>query len=125
TRAVRDKAAEAISVPVRALDSYELERVDAMKIDVEGAELDVLKGATRTIERARPLLLVEIEHRHHAGSIELVFDWLAQTGYEGMFLLPGRGLRPVREFSASEHQRLDASGHPTGLYVNNFIFRQR
>lgn len=41
-----------------------LERVDLLKIDVEGAELSVLQGAERTIERHRPAVLVEIERRH-------------------------------------------------------------
>jgi FkbM family methyltransferase len=123
TRATSAGAGETIRVPVRTLDSFELGRVNAMKIDVEGAELDVLRGAVRTIERARPLLLVEIEQRHHAGSIQAVFDCVTELGYEGTFLLPSRGLRPLSEFSAREHQRLDSDGQPTGVYVNNFIFR--
>ena len=32
---------------------------DLIKIDVEGAELDVLKGAERCLERQRPLLFIE------------------------------------------------------------------
>lgn len=123
TRTTSAGTGETIRVPVRTLDSFELERVNAMKIDVEGAELDVLRGAVRTIERARPLLLVEIEQRHHAGSIQAVFDWVTELGYEGTFLLPSRGLRPLSEFKGREHQRLDSDGQPTGLYVNNFIFR--
>ncbi len=34
--------------------------VDLIKIDVEGDELDVLRGATRTIARHQPLLYVEV-----------------------------------------------------------------
>ena len=124
-RAVSQTVGETIVVPVRTLDSFEFERVDAIKIDVEGAELDVLRGATATLERAHPLLLVEIEQRHHAGSIAAVFAWLENLGYEGMVLLPGRGLRQVREFDPSEHQRLDADGRPIGTYVNNFLFHAR
>jgi FkbM family methyltransferase len=124
-RATSTGAGETIRVPVRTLDSFELERVNAMKIDVEGAELDVLRGGVQTIERTRPLLLVEIEQRHHVGPIQTVFEWLTELGYEGTFLLPGRGLQPLSEFEAHEHQRLDADGHPTGLYVNNFMFRPR
>lgn len=124
-RAVSQTVGETIVVPVRTLDSFEFERVDAIKIDVEGAELDVLRGATATLERAHPLLLVEIEQRYHAGSIAAVFAWLENLGYEGMVLLPGRGLRQVHEFDPSEHQRLDADGRPIGTYVNNFLFHAR
>jgi len=125
TRAISAGAGETIRVPVRTLDSFGLKRVNAMKIDVEGAELDVLRGAVRTIERARPLLLVEIEQRHHAGPMQAVFDWIIERGYEGTFLLPSHGFRPLSEFNAREHQRLDSDRCPTGLYVNNFIFRSK
>ncbi|PRW64174.1 FkbM family methyltransferase [Actinopolyspora mortivallis] len=39
-------------------------RVDFMKIDVEGYEPTVLDGAEKTLEECRPVLLLEIEHRH-------------------------------------------------------------
>jgi FkbM family methyltransferase len=41
-------------------DTLGLQRVDFMKIDVEGAEMLVLKGAHKTIARFRPLILLEI-----------------------------------------------------------------
>jgi hypothetical protein len=40
-----------------------LKRVDVIKIDVEGAEADVLRGAQRTLERFRPYLFIEIHSR--------------------------------------------------------------
>lgn len=46
-------------VPLRTLDSYNFARIDVMKIDVEGMELDVLAGAAKTIERCRPVILIE------------------------------------------------------------------
>lgn len=42
-----------------ALDSYGLANVSAIKIDVEGMELDVLEGAKRTIRNNLPALYVE------------------------------------------------------------------
>lgn len=47
------------SVPVVRLDSMEFERVDILKIDVEGMEFEVLAGAEKTIERCQPVMLVE------------------------------------------------------------------
>ena len=47
------------AVSVIAIDSLKLERVDFIKADVEGMELDVLQGALATIERCRPLIQVE------------------------------------------------------------------
>lgn len=43
-----------------------VKRVRAIKIDVEGAEFEVLRGATRTLERERPVLVFE----YHAAAWE-------------------------------------------------------
>jgi len=43
------------------VDTNSIERVDVIKIDVEGAELDVLQGALHTIDRYRPLVLMELD----------------------------------------------------------------
>ena len=47
--------------PVRALsiDTLGISRVDLMKVDVEGMEMDALQGARQSIVRDRPILLIE------------------------------------------------------------------
>jgi hypothetical protein len=57
---------------------------DAIKCDVEGAELDVLRGAQATLERDRPLVMLEIDQRWaarygHTG--EQVARFLTERGY--------------------------------------------
>jgi FkbM family methyltransferase len=49
------------TVPVRlvSIDSLSLGRIDLIKIDVEGMELDVLRGGKESIEKFRPLLFIE------------------------------------------------------------------
>jgi FkbM family methyltransferase len=49
-------------VPVQqiSIDSLILPRVDLMKIDVEGMELDVLEGARNTITKHKSMLLIEV-----------------------------------------------------------------
>jgi len=47
------------TIPVITLDSLNLERVDFIKLDVEGMEEDVLRGAARTLDITRPLMQVE------------------------------------------------------------------
>src|SRR5262249_31757374 len=41
------------------LDSLELARVDLIKIDVEGMELEAIEGAEASLTRSRPVLIVE------------------------------------------------------------------
>ncbi|MGV9375990.1 FkbM family methyltransferase [Nonomuraea sp. NPDC003707] len=61
-------ATRTLEVPVYTVDRVcelrEIPRVDFIKMDVEGCETEVLKGAERTIEQHRPALLLEIEDRH-------------------------------------------------------------
>ena len=46
-------------VPMDSIDALRLERVDVVKIDVEGMEADVLAGALHTLRRHRPLMYIE------------------------------------------------------------------
>jgi FkbM family methyltransferase len=109
-------------VQIRTLDSFVFRDVALIKIDVEGYELDVARGARTTIATWRPLLLIELEQRHHATPIARAFDELVALGYAGHFVDRGHGLRPLSEFDASRHQALSNADVPGALYVNNFIF---
>jgi len=50
---------EAPAVNILPLDSLDLKNVDFLKLDVEGFELFALQGAARTIDRCRPVVLIE------------------------------------------------------------------
>ena len=50
-------------VEMRTLDSYDFTEVDFIKIDVEGLELQVCKGAALTIAKNRPIMVVEQKGR--------------------------------------------------------------
>ena len=72
------------------------QRVSLIKIDVQGAELRVLRGATWTLETFRPALLVELDDRAlraQGASVEAVLDFLVARGYQGR-LLSASGLGP-------------------------------
>jgi FkbM family methyltransferase len=47
------------NIPMQRLDYYELQNVDFLKIDCEGYELFVLKGAEETLKRCKPVVIVE------------------------------------------------------------------
>lgn len=46
-------------VMLMSLDSLQLPRLDLLKIDVEGMEIEVLDGAKEMIQRHRPVMLIE------------------------------------------------------------------
>jgi FkbM family methyltransferase len=48
-----------VKVPMFTLDSFEIDNIGLIKIDVEGFELNVLKGGVATIERNRPVMYIE------------------------------------------------------------------
>ncbi len=63
--AVRDFGrGEHVEIPSAALDDWfrdlRLERWDAMKLDAEGSELAVLRGAQSSLEKFRPILIMEM-----------------------------------------------------------------
>ena len=66
------------------LDALGLTRCDFVKLDVEGMEYSALLGMTRTIERCRPKLAIEIRaknlqrfnHNHHD-----IFSFLSRNRY--------------------------------------------
>ena len=112
---------KAVEVPLETVDHFEFENVSFMKIDVEGHELEVLKGAVQTLAAHRPVLLVEIERRHLDFPMENVFAFLDGIGYRGYFVSP-TGLRSIREFSPAQYQEdalLDVTSRD---YINDFFF---
>ncbi|MFD1555777.1 FkbM family methyltransferase [Paraburkholderia silviterrae] len=48
------------TVPMVSIDALALERVDFIKLDVEGMEVEVLRGARATLQNHKPILLIEI-----------------------------------------------------------------
>lgn len=121
---------QAISVPIKRLDDLHLDDVGMVKVDVEGHELAVLLGATDTLARNRPALLVEAEERHHSNAVAEITKLLTGLGYAGYFDL-GDARRPIEEFDLAQHQNPTNVGgredgwETLGTYVNNFVFLPR
>lgn len=67
-----------VKTEVVALDSMNLTDVDMMKIDVEGFEMEVLKGACETIKRYHPRMIIEV---HSSSLREEVLKFTRSLGY--------------------------------------------
>lgn len=66
-------------IPVVTLDGLDLQACDLIWLDVEGSELDVLKGATNLLARSRPVVIVEDMAIGHEEGIAR--RWLQDLGY--------------------------------------------
>jgi len=77
--------AAGVRTQVVALDDLELPACDLIKIDVEGFEPAVLRGAARTIARHRPILYVENDR---VQSQQTVLDLIHGHGYRMHWHVP-------------------------------------
>ncbi len=85
-----------------------VDRVDVLKIDVEGAEMKVLVGADRLLSRLRPVVLLELQEdslRQQGASVAELTARLASFGYE------------ICPFAAATGLPAPATNGPTGLNV--------
>src|SRR5262249_6937922 len=55
-----DYSRPALHVDLLTIDSLQLPRIDLLKIDVEGMELQVLEGARESIHRSHPQIVIEV-----------------------------------------------------------------
>ncbi len=94
------------------VSSHGIQRVDFVKLDVEGAELRVLLGAEAGLRRHRPTVLCEIEDRHtskYGHRADDVFAWFARRDFHP-HVCDGRRLRPVVGPQPGENNYLFLTG---------------
>ncbi len=80
-----------LKVPVTTLDDCRAEhgwsRVDFLKIDAEGQEAAVVRGARKLLLSDAPLVMAE--YKHGAEVNETLFDEFAGSGFEPYVYIPG------------------------------------
>ena len=113
-----------IDVTTNTLDHFcsknKINRIDFIKIDVEGHERKVIEGGTETFKRLRPVLQIEIEQRHHIENIKNIIEFVKNLGYDCHFLdLQTRQIVPLK---TSPQQLQHESQFKKAGYINNFIF---
>jgi len=102
-------AVESIEVELIDLDTLmreqDVERLDVIKMDVEGAELEVLLGAKATLQRFKPILFFELFDgalRKQNTSAAEVLDFLKRHGYDFLTFDDATGLPEI----ATDEERL-------------------
>ena len=79
-------------VEVNTLDNFlndkvSLSKVDLIKIDVEGFEFNVLRGAMNTIRKYSPVLYIELDDnnlKQQSSSAKELIHFLAEAGFTAM-----------------------------------------
>jgi len=116
----------ALSVKSLTMDTWvsqaQVPRVDVIKIDVQGAEMLVLRGGKKTIERYKPTLLIEIENPN---LIPAGTEWrkLLQEMFAESYSVRVAGA--VSGFPISEIGKIAAEELGRGFGHTNYVFTRR
>jgi FkbM family methyltransferase len=93
---------ESTPIAVRTLDSFTFDKVDFIKMDVEGSEMKVIKGGIRTIFRCRPIILSEINPsalmQVSGATPDDFLRIFSELNYEVSIVDPARGGEPITCF---------------------------
>jgi FkbM family methyltransferase len=87
---IKLKEFKRIKIKLRKFDklfsnTHSFKDIDFIKIDVEGHELEVLKGMNKFLKKSKPIFLIEIEKRHNV-SFDKVFLFFRDKNYKSYIL---------------------------------------
>ncbi len=70
-------------IPMQTIDSLDLAECDLIWLDIEGYEVNALKGAKKTIDRFQPAVIIEESGNEglHGLTQNAASDWLKASGY--------------------------------------------
>ena len=112
-------------VKVMKLDDWagleNLKRLDFIKIDVEGNEMETLRGAEKTIKKFKPILMVEMEQRHHEENLWTLISEIADWGFSINYLdRESLKLKTLTEEFLNQQNPDNVKNYKD--YINNIIF---
>jgi hypothetical protein len=105
----KPKSVKGVKVPLVSIDAFRKRighKIDFIKIDVEGAELDAVKGASETLLNDRPtciLALHPLQIKSKGDSLEEI--WHVVTGYNYKVSFQGKTI--YKEFFVSQKDLFD------------------
>jgi FkbM family methyltransferase len=108
---------ETFEVDTVTLDQAVQQSVGFIKIDTEGHELTILRGAERILRHDQPNLILELDDHLNPGIIAATFAHLRERGYHGWFLDRTR-VRSIDDLVPVQH----TNAALPDTFVNNFVF---
>jgi FkbM family methyltransferase len=97
-------------VQITTLDSQDLQNVTFLKIDVEGAEEEVLRGGINLIKRDKPIINIELVEYVRPNCTQDVCRLLEEIGYQGFFMYDRNQVFPIEHFRPELHQISEYDG---------------
>ena len=90
------------------IDDLDLPKPDVIKIDVEGHELKVFQGASKTIMKHRPVIFYE---SMHGTGFDIIYDTLKNLGYTIYYF-------PASNYNADNFKKNEQNVFGTGGVMN-------
>lgn len=87
---LEDNGGEELATDFLTIDSLQLKDCDLIKIDTQGWESRVLKGAAKTIEACKPVLIVELVNDSNIN--ELLIKEVQAMGYNILAIVQKNGI---------------------------------
>ncbi len=120
-----ETASKIEKVTVKTLDIWmetnNPKRLDFIKIDVEGNELQTLRGAEQSVRKFRPAMMVEIEQRHHDFPIWNIIYEVESWGFSANYLdRTTLSPTPLTKELIEKQDAAEVKAYKN--YINNIIF---
>jgi FkbM family methyltransferase len=100
--------------------SKNIQKIDFIKIDVEGNEMKTLFGGKETIQKFKPTLMVEMEQRHHEQSIWNEISEVESWGFDANYL--NRKTFTLEKLTEEILTKNISDEKNKTDYINNIIF---
>lgn len=71
---IKDESSSHFGIDIRTIDSLGMNKLNLIKIDVEGGELEVLQGGKETLTKYKPSLLIE-----NYTKVDNIGSWMTKT----------------------------------------------
>ena len=102
------------------MKSKNIQKIDFIKIDVEGNEMKTLFGGKNTIQQFKPTLMVEMEQRHHETPIWNEISEVESWGFDANYL--NRKTFTIEKLTEETLLKNISDEKNKTDYINNIIF---